>query len=259
MPVEMITLPAYPRSGAGRFDFRVPDGLGNFVLPDWDDPDLRVEFFDSLGALRFTATVSSSPALVAGDDFDPVDCPEGGAFVAVEGLDLSAFALGAAEARVYARVDTVQVLPWPTAIACFEVIEDPAEGPYYTTTDKVRAEIPGSWPDEITDDMVLRAIADASRRIDACLSESYDVPFADINDLPPTPAVIEQVCRRLAAEQCLVWLGRSGSATSPAARAAEELAALMPADGRPPAMRLPGWRGPLGLYVGAIERGDLMA
>ena len=39
MPASIVNvLPAFPKSGLGRFDFRVPDGLGNFVLPDWDAP-----------------------------------------------------------------------------------------------------------------------------------------------------------------------------------------------------------------------------
>ena len=187
-------------------------------------------------------------------------CPEGGAFVAVNGIVLADFAVGTAEARVYARVDAVQVQPWPTLLPCFTVVDDDAQGPFYATVARVRQEVPGAWPASVTDAMVLRAIADAGRLIDACLAEQYDTPFADISAAPSTPPLIETVCRRLAAEQCLVWLGRaegSPSGSPPAARAAEELAALMSADGRPPAVRFPGWRGPVGLYQGAIERGDL--
>jgi len=256
MPVEMVTLPVFARSGLGRFDFRVPDGLGNFVLPDWDDPDLRVEFYDAENVRRFTATTAGAPALVAGDDYDPVSGPEGGAFVAVEGIALGAFAAGRAEARVYAKVDAAAVLPWPTPLPCFVVADDEAVGPFYTTVARVREEVPGEWPAAVTDGMVRRAIADAARRIDAGLAENYDTPFADIDDTPPTPPLIETVCRRLAAEQCLVWLGRAEAAPG-SARVAEELAALTSADGRPPAARLPGWRGPVGLYQGVLQRGDL--
>lgn len=251
MPVEMVTLPVYPRSGLGRFDFRVPDGLGNFVLPDWDDPDLRVEFYDADGALRFTATVDSSPALAAGDDYDPVGCPEGGVFVAVERIPLGDFAAGAAEARVYAKVESMPVLPWPTTLACFEVMDDEAEGPFYTTVARVRQEVPGEWPASVTEAMVRRAIGAAGRRIDAALTGQYDTPFADIDDVPPTPPVIESICRRLAAAQCLVWLGRAEVAPEP--DATDELAALAGSDGRTPAMRLPGWNGPAALYQGELR------
>ena len=261
MPAEMITLPAFPRSGLGRFDFRVPDGLGNFVLPDWEDPDLRVEFRDRTGVLRFTATVASDPALVAADDYNLVTCPEGGPFVAVDGVVLADFADGTAEARVYARVGEAPVLPWPTVLPCFTVVDDEAEGPFYSSVARVRQEIPGDWPAAVTDAMVRRAIADAGRRIDAFLAEHYDTPFADIDAAPSTPPPIEAVCRRLAAEQCLVWLGRAEAApdATPDERVAGLLAALTSVDGRPPRARLPGWRGPVGLYQGNLERGDLRA
>ena len=76
----MNTLPKYMKGDNGRFDFRVPDGLGHWVYPDWDDPNLKVEFYDSASALRATATVGGDPALTQGNDYDENDNPDGGNF-----------------------------------------------------------------------------------------------------------------------------------------------------------------------------------
>ena len=45
----MSVLRKYLQGDKGRFYFRISDGLGNYLKPDWDDPDLKVEFFDAGG------------------------------------------------------------------------------------------------------------------------------------------------------------------------------------------------------------------
>jgi len=262
----MITLPSYMKSDKARFDFRVPDGLGHFVHPDWDDPELKVEFKDASGVLRFTATVSSSPALVQENDYDAETNPQGGPYVMVDGVDLSEFALGTAEAWVYATYGGVEISPRPTILAAFTVAAQGAQGPLYTTVDRVRGQVPGQWPAEVTDEMVTRAIADAGRKIDAALSSCYQTPFPDISDQPATPELIESIARRLAASQCMAWMGRLNSASQaePGKSAQQDLEALMPSRQEPPRLRLEGYRGPLGLYRGDIrpedrEAGDVMA
>lgn len=254
----MNTLPQYRKGDPARFDFRVPDGLGHFVWPDPDDPELKVEFYDADGTLRFMATLNSSPALTEGDDYDETLNPEGGKFMAVEGMDLSAFALGAAEAWVYAKVDQVSVRPYPSVLAAFEVLAGTAAGPLYTTAELVREEVPGSWPEAITDEKILLAIADASRQIDAALATCYATPFPDIGDEPATPALLETICRKLAAIQCQKWMGRLNAADEQelnlAARA--ELENLIPGEEGAPRLRLPEYFGPVAVYQGEIFRGD---
>jgi hypothetical protein len=257
----MNSLPRYARSGRGRFDFRVPDGLGHFILPDWDDPELKVEFYDRDGVLRLTATVASLPGLGQGNDYDAEYCPDGGPFVAVEGIELAAFALGLAEAWVYARAEGSAVEPCPSVLEAFEVVADEAGGPFYTAVARVREEVPGDWPAAIDDARVARAIADASRKMDAFLASCYDVPFAEFGASPSTPAALETICRKLAARQCLEWMGRAGSAleSSLSERAMSELMWLVPSEGKSPQVRLPGWRGPVAVYCGRLDRGDAVA
>lgn len=254
----MSALPRYARSWPGRFDFRVPDGAGNFEYPDWDDPDLKVEFIDAGGTVRATALVGGELALVQGDDYDASANPDGGKYVAAEGIDLAGFALGVAEARIYARVGDVDVEPYPTPVAAFEVVEDAGEGPLYSSVSMVRQEAPGQWPDTVTDAMVTLAIADASRAIDAYLGAYYDTPFPDAGDSPPAPAPIENVCRKLAAHQCLVWMGRLNEANDQRLRdgAMSMLMFLAPSRGKTPVMRLDGYKPPLAVYQGGISRSD---
>jgi len=255
----MNSLPRYMKSGKARFDFRVPDGLGNWVYPDWDDPNLKVEFYDSGSTLRATATVGGDPALTQGDDYDADDNPDGGKFVAIEDVDLADFDLGLAEAKVYAEVSDTQVLPYPSIVEAFEVVADAGEGPLYSTVDRVKDEAPGAWPDSVTDDMVTLAIADASRKIDAFLGVCYDVPFPDIGGDPATPAVIETICRKLAAYQCLIWMGRVNAVVEEglAGKAMSELLGMVPANGKAPLVRIEGYSGPVSVYQGSLTRGDL--
>jgi len=254
----MNILPKYVKGGTGRFDFRVPDGFGRYVWPDWDDPGLKVELYDADNVLRVTAGISGEPALTQGDDYDEQAKPDGGKFVAVEAIDLTEFALGLAEARVYAKVGGVEVFPYPTVLSAFEVIMDAGEGPLYATVARVRAEVPGTWPEAITDNLVTLAIADASRRIDAFLSGCYDPPFADAAAEPATPSVLENICRKLAAYQCLTWMGRVNGVAEEnlLERAQSLLMRLIPAEGKAPLMRLAGYRGPVAVYAGRLDRGD---
>jgi hypothetical protein len=261
----MNTLPRYPKTGTGRFDFRVPDGFGRFVWPDWDDPALKVELYDADNILRVIAQVNGAPALTPGDDYEAQYHPEGGKFVAVEAIALSGFSLGVAEARVYAKVDGVEVFPYPTALSAFEVIEDTGAGPLYSTVARVRAEVPGTWPEAVTDAMVTLAIADASRRIDAFLAGCYCTPFPDAAAEPSTPPVLENICRNLAAYQCLTWMGRVNDVAEQDLheRAQSLLMRLIPADGRAPLIRLAGYDGPVAVYAGRLapcdeEAGDVV-
>lgn len=254
----MNTLPRYQRGEQGRFDFRVPDGLGRFVFPDWDDPQLKVEFRDAEGELRFAATTTSQPPLLPADDYDAEKRPQGGPFVTVEGIALGEFALGTAEAWVWAKVEGVPVLPYPTVLSAFEVVAGAGEGPLYTTVERVREEVPGLWPEAVTEEMITRAIADAGRQIDASLSAVYETPFPDIAAEPATPPLIESLCRRLAAHQCLLWMGRLNAAGELGLkdRVSADLAALMPGPAGPPAVRLSGYTGPLAVYQGVLGRDD---
>ncbi len=253
----MSSIIRYAKSDPARFDFRVPDGLGDWVYPDWDDPDLCVEFYDSENTLRFTATTGSEPALVQGDDYDGDHNPEGGKFIEVSDLDVSEFALGVAEAHVYAKVSGIEVSPCPTVVTAFQVVADAPAGPCYTAVSAVKEEIPGTWPESITDEMVTRAIASASRRVDAYLFTAYQVPFPDWSDEPQTPALIELICRKLTAYQCLKWMGRANAADQAGIenKALEELERLAPKGNGAPQVRLEGYHGPLPCYQGTLRHG----
>jgi hypothetical protein len=247
-----LALPQYQQNEAGRFDFRVPDGLGNYVYLDWDDPDLKVEFRDSQGTLRFTATTSSSPALTKGSD-------DQGYYHYVEGIDLSEFALGNVEACIYGKVNAAEVEPYPTIIVAFEVISSFGEEPLYTTADRVKAELPEDLPDNLTDALITRYIADQSRNLDAYLRTCYMVPFPGIGDNPPTPELVEQICRKLTLHECLLFLARDNRVTeeSPFAKEAlSNLGKMIPLNGKAPLIRLEGYLGPLPGYSAEISRQD---
>ena len=254
----MNVLPKYFATDLARFDFRIPDGLGNYVYPDWDDPGLKVEFYDSEGTLRFTATRYTDPPIERDNDYNVDAEPDGGPYIDIDGIELESFALGVAEAKVYARVDGAQVLPYPTALSAFEVVADVPEGNMYTTVSRVKDQVPGDWPHEVTDRMVMIAVSDASRKIDAFLHTCYDTPFYDIGGDPPTPPVLESVCRRMAACQCLEWMGRLNSASEADLRGRAEslLMRMVPSDGKTPMVRLPGYKGPVPLYVGEMAVAD---
>jgi hypothetical protein len=250
----MNSLPEYIKGGMARFDFRVPDGLGDYVYPDWDAPDLKVEFVDSGGTTRLTVTTSSTPPLQKGDDYDETARPHGGPFVAVENIDTSSFDLGSVQARIYAKVEGGEVLPCPTIMTAFEIITAVAAGPLYTTLENVKKEVPGKWPTSITDDMVMRAIADSSRKIDAFLKICYETPFPDISDSTPPPAPVELITRKMAAYQCLEWMGMVNASFEESLnqRALSDLMRLVPSGGNTPMVRLDGYKGPIAAYQGTL-------
>jgi hypothetical protein len=247
-----LALPQYQQNESGRFDFRVPDGLGEYIYLDWDDENLKVEFRDSGGTLRFTATTSSNPALTKESD-------DQGCYHSVEGIDLSEFEVGNVEASIYGKVNGAQVEPYPTVIVAFEVIPGYGEEPLYTTAERVKEELPDDLPDELTDSLITQYIADQSRKIDAYLRTCYLVPFNGIGDSPPTPEMVEQVCRKLALHECLLFMARDNRVTeeSPFAREAfSSLEKMIPQNGKAPLIRLEGYTGPRPVYSGEILRQD---
>jgi len=129
----------------------------------------------------------------------------------------------------------------------------------YTTAEQVQAELPGDLPTELSTEVIEGFIEDQGRRIDAFLRTCYQVPFPGISDSPPTPALIERICRRLAAADCLRFLGRALREDEPPALAAEamgDLQALVPGDRLAPRLRLPGYQGPAPVYQGELSRSD---
>ena len=154
----MSALPKYRQMDYARFDFRISNGLGSYLEPDWDDPGLGVEFYDSQGILRFTANQTSSPPLVSGSDRQ-------GIFLALEGINLENFALGVCDARLSCRVNAEQVLPCPTVMEAFQVIPDSGTEPVYTTASKVKSELPAEIPAQLTDPVSEQDIFDASRAL----------------------------------------------------------------------------------------------
>lgn len=115
--------------------------LDERILPDWDS-SLKIEFRDSEEKLRFTATVSSTPSLQQGTDSD-------GSYVYVNNIDLSGWALGNVETRVYAKKEEVNIEPYPLYGWAFEVITE-------TTPDSV-------FPGEITSPDLLADLRDYLR------------------------------------------------------------------------------------------------
>lgn len=196
----MNLLPKYLSSDTGQFDFRIYDGLGSYLEPDWEDPALKVEFYDSSGALKFSATKNSQPPLTSAQDAQ-------GVFLLVAGIKLESFASGVVFARIYCKVNNTEVVPYPTIMPAFQVISGLGSEPVYTLVEKVKAELPREIPSQLTDQIVEQFIYDASRRIDAFLLGFYPVPFPGIEQSPQTPAVIERLCRKLALADCLFFLG----------------------------------------------------
>jgi len=243
----MSVLPKYAQGDQARFSFRIANGMGSYCEPDPEDPDLRVEFRDGEGTLKFTATKTSSPALASGEDAQ-------GVFLYVEGIELAEFALGTCDAHVYAQVSGEPVLPYPTILEAFEVIAGAGAGPVYSLLDKVKAELPSAIPAELTDAVIMQYLYDASRRIDAALAEAYATPFPGIEEDPPTPALLERLCRKLALADCLVFLGASNALElSPAVedKTLAELERLRKGE-----LTLAGYAPALSLYQGALYQED---
>lgn len=92
--------------------FYDPSGLA--IYPDWDS-NLKIEFYDSSGTLRFTATISSSPSLTKETD------NEGRKYVGVSGIDLTGWDTGVVLANTYASFDGENIYPYPTSEYAFEI------------------------------------------------------------------------------------------------------------------------------------------
>jgi len=243
----MTILCRYAQGDKARFDFRISDGMGNLVEPDWDDPNLRVEIFDSAGTLRATATKNGSPSLAASADSH-------GKFLYTEEIGLNDFSLGVAAAKIYCRVSAAEVLPYPTVLEAFEVVAGTGSEPSYTTVDRVRSELPPDLPSQLNDAAIERYIQDAGRRIDAFLYGYYQVPLPGIEENPKTPALIERLARKLAVADCLVFLGivnQSELKSSIEEQALQELDRLRKGE-----LRLLGCNPPVSVYQGEIFQGE---
>jgi hypothetical protein len=107
---------------------------------------------------------------------------------------------------------------------------------FYTTVDNVLSEIPGPVPETLTTEKIESLIEDASRFVDARLTNYAGFP--DINASPPTPSLIEKITRLIVAYECMVFMGE----TRADQHAGEQLKVLAekllddlnPADGSPP-------------------------
>jgi len=243
----MSILCKYLQGDKARFDFRISDGLGNFIEPDWDDPGLKVEFYDGAGTLRLTATKTSSPALASAEDAS-------GKFLYVQDIPLLDFSAGLASARIYCQVAGAQVFPYPAVIEAFEVVAGGGAEPAYTTVTKVRNELPLENPAQLTDAMIEQFIYDSSRRIDAFLYGYYQVPFPAVEQNPPTPALIERLARKIAVNDCLVFLGLANQTelkTAIEEQALLELDRLQRGE-----LRLAGNDLPVAVYQGQIFQDD---
>jgi len=239
----MSVICKYFQGDKARFDFRICDGLGSHVEPDWNDPNLKVEFYDGSQTLKFTATPSSSPALAVSQDGE-------GKFLYVDGVDLGDFSLGICTAKIYCTVSGLPVLPWPTIIEAFLVVSGTGSEPGYTTVSLVRNELPSDTPDQLADPVVEQFIYDASRRIDAFLYDYYSVPFPGIEQNPKTPALIERIARKLSVADCLVFLGMVNQAELKST--IEEQALLELTRLRKGELCLPGHNPPVAVYQGGI-------
>jgi hypothetical protein len=239
----MSVICKYIQGDKARFDFRIYNGLGGYLEPDWNDPNLKVEFYDGSQTLKFTATTSSTPALAASED-------AAGKFLFVDGMDLEDFALGLCTAKIYCAVSGAQVLPCPAIVEAFLVMSGTGSEPGYTTVSLVRNELPSDTPDQMTDTVVGQFIYDASRRIDAFLYDYYSVPFPGMEQSPKTPAVIERIARKLSVADCLVFLGMVNQAELKST--IEEQALLELSRLRKGELSLPGHNPPVAVYQGGI-------
>lgn len=105
----MRTPAQFSRRDSGYYDVRFADPSGQGIEVD---PDLRIEFRDSTGTLRFIATTTSTPPIQMGTDTM-------GPFYFVVGLDLTNWAYGAVRAESFATVNG-------TPFSRYPLIEEPA-------------------------------------------------------------------------------------------------------------------------------------
>jgi len=108
----------YTKDQKAFFDFRIQDNSGNYVFPDWDNT-LYVEFYDGDDTLKFTATIYSNPPIQKGTDSQ-------GAYLYIANIDISNYSLGTTTARIYANYNGEAIIPYPTIIDAFEVVEGEA-------------------------------------------------------------------------------------------------------------------------------------
>jgi len=242
-----MSLARYFQDDKARFDFRIWDGMGSYLEPDWQDENLRVEFYDSENTLRFTATVQSTPRLSSALD-------EEGKFVYVDGILLEEFSLGLCSAKIYCLVNGAEVFPYPTVVEAFQVVSGTGIEPVYSLVSKVRTELPSNIPAELTDFIIEQYIYDASRRIDFFLYGYYSVPFPGIEQSPATPALIERICRKLALADSLVFLGMVNQAELNSSLEEQALAELERL--RKGEIRLSGYHPPSSVYLGKIYQED---
>lgn len=145
-----------PITDYGHYERWYADAFGVPALPDWD-ANLYWEFRDSAGVLQFTATTTSTPALASGVDSH-------GPYVYVNGMDLSAFALGIVDVSCYANVGGVSVVPSPELATAFEVIDDG------TLTDQLRELL--KIDDHTEDTLLLTLIESAADYAEKYLARS---------------------------------------------------------------------------------------
>lgn len=79
--------------------------------------------------------------------------------------------------------------------------------------------------DPSTSDVITQARADADAEIDAALGRRYEVPFADIDDSPATPAIVQTISHNLTAAELFKKRHAAGVDYQTYREAAEEIMA----------------------------------
>jgi hypothetical protein len=192
----------YSADDFGFYAFRYKNLLQVVVAPDLD-ANLYWEFRDYAGVLRFTATTTSDPALTVGSDAQ-------GDYVYVQGIPLTAFALGLAEVRLYGNVGGVPTIPLPIYKTAFLVSE--GYSGYAASLAQVRAiaNLPADF-----DSTAIAVFLPAARRrlkswvgVDAYLDALLPTPV----DADRADAVAEAEAHLCVAEGLPTWSRRLGSA-----------------------------------------------
>jgi len=188
---------------SGSYIVRFRNAAGAVVAPDLD-ANLYIEFRDSAGTLRFTATTTSDPALASGSDAD-------GAYISISEIPLTSFAAGLVEARVYGNIAGVAIVPEPFIFAAaFEVIE--AYAGYACTPAQVRAI--ANLPDSFDSNSIAAFLPAARRRIKTWMGvDAYaDAILATPTDADRAEAIAEAEAHLCVAEGLPTWSRRIGSA-----------------------------------------------
>jgi len=187
----------------GNYLVRFRNAAGAVVAPDLDD-NLSLEFYDSAGTLRFTATTTSDPAIQVGSD-------AAGDYIYVSEIPLTDFVAGVVEARVYGNIAGVSISPSPWIFAgAFEVIEGYAG--YACTPAQVRAI--GNLPDSFDSAAIAAFLPAARRRLKTWVTAAYyaDAILATPTDADRAEAVAEAEAHLTVAEGLPTWSRRIGSA-----------------------------------------------